>query len=180
MKPWTSCGNSCPSHKHRWSCAAEFVHYGVAAPYERAMPPSASCCAPPQQLFLFAQLARLPIGGGPVYIYRGVWLPSPNRVISGAVSVRCGRAPAENRPGSPVAASDRGERQALKLMGYTSHVGGLRPAWATLIPGSRRRAQGDSMGPWEPSRIPGSGPLIWQGRARDKGPPMLRNPPPDS
>jgi hypothetical protein len=44
-----------------------------------------------------------------------------------AVTVRCGRAHAENRPGSQAAASRLGERQALKLMGYTSDVGGLRP-----------------------------------------------------
>lgn len=42
-------------------------------------PPSASCSAPPEQLLFFAQLAGPPIGGGLVYIYRGVWLPCPTR-----------------------------------------------------------------------------------------------------
>ena len=53
----------------------------------------------------------------------------PPAALAAAVSVRCGRAPAENRPGFQDAASTLGERQALKLMGYTSHVGGMRPRW---------------------------------------------------
>lgn len=145
MKPWTSCGNSCPPHKHRWCCAAEFVHYGVAAPYERAY---AALC----QLLCSTTTAVSFCPAGPAANRRrrgvhiqGVWLPCPLWVAPSAVTVRCGRAPAENRPGSGTAASGTGERQALKLTGYTSDVGGLRPRTGRpFTAGTRRRAQGDS------------------------------------
>lgn len=106
----------------------------------------------------------------------GVWLPSPRPGRDlGAVSVRCGRAPAENRPGSGTAASGTGERQALKLMGYTSHVGGLRPRMGR--PFTAEPARGRNL-------VPGSADLVTvpapgrqaQGRARFKGPPMLPSP----
>ena len=106
----------------------------------------------------------------------GSWLPWPRRVAPGAVTVRCGRAHAENRPGSRYAASAAGERQALKLMGYTSHVGGMRPRKGRpLTPGPAHRAHDGQRGQVYLANVPAPGRQR-TGRARYKGPPMLKSP----
>lgn len=134
-----------------------------------------SRCASPQRLSFFAA-GPAAIGGGGVYIYQGAWLPYPHRVAPGAETVRCGRADAENRPGSLGTASAQGERQALKLMGYTSHVGGLRPRMGRPLtpapPPGRKGGRQDRCTLRSPRLRAADG----QGRARCQGPPMLRTP----
>lgn len=69
-----------------------------------------------------------------MYIYRGAWLPSARAVRGRCLSVRCGRAHAENRPGSMAALRRRrGERQPLKLMRSKNDVGGLQPLAGRLF-----------------------------------------------
>lgn len=117
-----------------------------------------SRCASPQRLSFFA--------AGPAAFRRrrgvhitGSWLPWPRRVAPGAVTVKSGPADAENGLGSRCAASAAGERQPLKLMRYTNHVGGLRPSnGRPLTPGPAPWAQAGHSGPGVPCERPGSGP----------------------
>ena len=133
------------------------------------------CCALPQQRhFSFAAGLAADRRRRGVHI-PGVWLPCPRRAAPGAVTVRYGRAPAENRPGSPAATSRRGERQPLKLTRYRSDVGGMAtPHGVTLYSGPRPGAPSEQRGPADLVIVPAPGRQ--QGRARCKGPPMLTSP----
>lgn len=164
---------------------------GLQPPFEKGLLYPDSCCALPQRLSFFA--------AGPAAIRRrrgvhtsgGVATVPPaatkaksqiapkgayaRPLAAAAVTVRCGRAPAENRPGSRGAASVPGERQPLKLTRYRSHVGGLRPRrggpYHCVCPG----AQPGCIDTVNLVTVPAPGRLS-HGGARCQGPTMLPSP----
>ena len=124
---------------------------------------------------LILQLAPLPSAAAGCTYIGGCGYRAPTARRRGAVSVRCGRAPAENRPGSPAATSRRGERQPLKLTRYRSNVGGMAtPHGVTLYSRPRPGAPSEHRGPADRVTVPAPGRQ--RGRARFKGPPMLPSP----
>lgn len=143
--------------------------------FDRYIVPGSRCLLAPGNGF-FLRLAVPPMGGGTVCTYRGCGYRVPAWKRPGAQTVRSGPADAENGPGSRCAASAAGERQALKLMGYTSHVGGMRPRKGRpLTPGPAHRAHDGQRGQVYLANVPAPGRQR-TGRARYKGPPMLMSP----
>ena len=122
-----------------------------------------SCCALPQRLSFFAAGPAAIRRRRGVHTSRGV-ATEPRAAMAAAVSVRCGRAHAENRPGSRDAASAPGERQPLKLTRY------MKSCWRIAAPSGRPLSlclPGGATGLHrhrEPCDRPGSGPPVtWWG-----------------
>lgn len=147
---------------------------GVAAPvggHERAAP-----------LFCITGTAALFRASGPAaaappgdLIQGGVATEPPAGHGPGAVSVRCGRAPAENRPGGNRAASAGAVVSRQSCGRVTNDVGGVRPREGRPLPRQPPRGA-----PWRRAAggrpiVPAPGRCGWWG-PESRAPPCLKNP----
>lgn len=101
---------------------------GLQPPFERASTLRQSLGVTPTAVF-FCQLTRGPTAGRRVYIYCGVWLPCPERATARCVTVRCGRADAENRLGGRPRSQRGGQRQPQTVSGIKMFLG-----WVRVLP----------------------------------------------
>lgn len=169
-------GSRPPQHRCRYQRAAYMLISGAATPVERRKPIRPLCWYHNGRFTLRANHPARQRGAA-VHIPPGV-ATGPGAQVSAWVllPVRCGRAPAENRPGRVPSIQGGRVRQPLKLTRYRNDVGGLRPRVGRLLQRARL--------PWaQKATVPDPLTVRWsrlraakRERPRKRALPCLKNP----
>ena len=173
-------GSRPPRHRYRYQRANYMLISGAATPVERRKPIRPLCWYHNGRFTLRANHPARQRGAA-VHIPPGV-ATGPGAQVSAWVllPVRCGRAPAENRPGRVPSIQGGRVRQPLKLTRYKNDVGGLRPRVGRLLQRARLPWAQKATVP-DPLTVPMvPAPGRQTGEAQKKGPPMPLEPSPDS